>query len=265
MKKIVMLSMLALSLFISAQSIEKKCKTCGKPIAKCTHKGEHPNRSSVTTLSNESQPLSFNKVLCPDNKHPHIIDLGMPSGTKWACCNVGANLPEEYGDYYAWGEISTKEKYTSENYKWYDITKKDKSGYYHPLTKYNSDGDYGYVDYKFKLDAADDVATVKWGKGWRMPTYEEWNELRKKCSWKWVVLDDVCGYRVVSSVNNNSIFLPAAGVGGHHDQKGHYWASTINYADCAQSVDFDEGAKRLDYYPGTRTDGYSVRPIKTKE
>jgi len=264
MKKIVMLSILALSLIISSQNIVKKCKTCGKPISNCTYKGEHPNSSSVITLTNESRPLSFNKVFCPDNKHPHIIDLGLPSGTKWACCNVGAKLPEEYGDYYAWGEISTKKEYTSENYKWYDTTRKNESGDY-LLTKYNSESSYGRVDNKKKLDAVDDVATVKWGKGWRMPTYKEWNELRKKCSWKWVVLGDVRGYKVTSSVNNNSIFLPAAGEGGYQGLVGHYWASTTSYADCANSIDFDERAKQLDYYAGWRMCGYSVRPIETLE
>lgn len=199
----------------------------------------------------------------PDSIEEHAyVDLGL--SVLWASCNIGANLPEEFGDYYAWGEISTKEKYTEENYKWFDTTKKTKWGNC-LLIKYNSDGNDGYVDNKSKLDAADDVATVKWGKGWRIPTYKEWNELRNKCSWRWIVLGDIYGYQVTSSVNNNSIFLPAAGEGGYQDQKGHYWASTINYSYNAQSVDFDKIGKKLSYYPGYRVNGYSVRPVKELE
>lgn len=203
---------------------------------------------------NEQIPTPYEEHIC--------VDFGL--SVHWASCNVGAHLPEEFGDYYAWGEISTKEKYTEDNYKWFDTTKNKESGCY-PLTKYNSDDNYGYVDNKSVLDDADDVATVKWGKGWRIPTYKEWNELRKKCSWKWVCLRDVYGYQVTSPINNNSIFLPVAGEGSAQYREGHYWASTIKDGNCANSIDFDNHAKQLDYYAGWRMCGYSVRPIKTKE
>ena len=212
------------------------------------------NVNSQTNLENQESPQI--------EKHSYV-DLGL--SVLWASCNVGASSPEEFGEYYAWGEISTKKEYTEDNYKWYGNKKRTEWGYEYKLTKYNSDSYFGRVDNKNKLDNEDDVAIVKWGNGWRMPTYKEWNELRKKCSWKWTCIGDIYGYRVTSSANNNSIFLPAAGEGGHQSKVGHYWASTISYADCANSVDFNESGKQLDYYAGWRQCGYSVRPVKTKD
>ena len=191
------------------------------------------------------------------------VDLGL--SVKWATCNVGARRPEEFGEYYAWGETDTKESYTSENYKWFDISKKTRFNDY-LLTKYNSDSKEGLVDNKSMLDAIDDVATVKWGKEWRIPTYNEWNELRNKCSWEWKKIGDVYGYKVSSKVNNSYIFLPAAGEERVSSGVGHYWASTISfYNDCANSIDFDAKSKRIDYYVGHRQNGYSVRPILVPE
>lgn len=227
-----------------------------------TSKNEVLKESSNIDIDENSQTNQENQGSLNIEEHSYV-DLGL--SVFWASCNVGASLPEEFGEYYAWGEICTKEKYTEDNYKWYGNKKKTEWGYQYQLTKYNSDGYYGRVDNKSKLDAADDVATVKWGNGWRIPTYKEWNELRKKCSWKWICIGDVYGYRVTSSINNNSIFLPAAGEGGDQSLVGHYWASTSSYSDCANSVDFNEIGKQLDYYPGWRECGYSVRPVKMIE
>lgn len=199
----------------------------------------------------------------PSIEEHSYVDLGL--SVLWASCNVGASTPKEFGDYYAWGEIETKKEYTAANYRWYGNKKRTERGYEYQLTKYNSDSYKGRVDNKNKLDDGDDVATVKWGNGWRIPTYKEWNELRKKCSWEWICIDDIYGYRVTSPVNNNSIFLPAAGKGGYQSQVGHYWASTLEYAVIANSVDFNKSGKKLDFHLGVRENGYSVRPVKTKE
>lgn len=123
--------------------------------------------------------------LCPDHKHPHMIDLGLPSGTKWACCNVGASSPEGYGGYYAWGETEEKDSYDSANYYWE-----------------NEGSNISGTSY--------DVAHVKWGGSWRMPTLDEIIELGTKCFWEWTTFNGVSGYKVTGS-NDNYIFLPASG------------------------------------------------------
>lgn len=189
------------------------------------------------------------------------VDLGL--SVMWATCNVGANSPEEYGDYYAWGEIETKAEYTRDNYKWFDKSKKTEYG--SPInTKYNTNEIYGKIDNKTKLDLEDDVAYVIWGDGWRMPTYNEWNELRSKCKWVWVEINGVQGYEIKSNINENSIFLPAAGMdkGKYGRETGHYWSSNkLSSGWCANSVDFDFRANRIDYYTGDMENGQSVRPV----
>lgn len=189
------------------------------------------------------------------------VDLGL--SVMWATCNVGANTPIEYGGYYAWGEIETKVEYTEENYKWFDKSKKTEYG--SPInTKYNTNEIYGKIDNKTKLDLEDDVANVIWGDGWRIPTYNEWNELRSKCTWVWMEINGIQGYGVYSKINGNSIFLPAAGMdnGKYGVETGHYWSSNkLESGWCANSVDFDSKYKRIDYYPGTMYNGQSVRPV----
>ena len=129
------------------------------------------------------------------------VDLGLPSGLKWAACNLGASRPEEYGDYYAWGETEPKEKYSWETYKF---------GTDFVLSKYVTDPAYGAVDHKTLLDPEDDAAVVNLGGSWRMPTEAEYDELISKAIWTWTSRNGVSGYLVTGS-NGNSIFLPAAG------------------------------------------------------
>lgn len=189
--------------------------------------------------------------LCPDDHHPHMIDLGLPSGVKWACCNVGASFPEEYGGYYAWGETEEKDYYDWSTYKYYNDT--------YGLTKYCTN------DNKTVLESNDDVAHVKWGGSWRMPTSSEINELRNNCSWTWTSLNGVYGYVVTSKVNGNSIFLPAAGCRWYEDvyssgSVGYYWSASL-YEDnshYACSLSFISGNWYLNYI---RSYGFSVRPV----
>ena len=133
----------------------------------------------------------------------NMVDLGLPSGTLWADRNVGADSPEAYGDYFAWGETSTKSTYNWSTYKWY-------RGSEDTMTKYCTDSSYGTVDNKTVLDLEDDAAYVNMGAEWRMPTYDEQKELRNKCTWTWTTQNGTNGYRVIGP-NGNSIFLPAAG------------------------------------------------------
>ena len=158
------------------------------------------------------------------NGHEYV-DLGLPSGTKWATCNVGASKPEEYGGYYAWGETEEKSNYDWSTYKWCN-------GSYYTMTKYRTDSDNGTVDNKTVLDPGDDVAHVKWGGRWRMPTEAELYELRNKCAWTWTTQNGVNGYRVTGP-NGNSIFLPAAGYRDGTDNSGRgswggYWSSSLD-------------------------------------
>ena len=141
------------------------------------------------------------------------VDLGLPSGLKWAACNVGASSPEEYGGYYAWGETEEKESYYEEDYLYYN---------------------YGiYTDIGSDISGTQyDVAHVKWGGDWRMPTMVEQEELRNNCFWEWTTVNGVNGYNVIGP-NGNSIFLPAAGCRyGTYVynicSSGYYWSGSLS-------------------------------------
>ena len=152
------------------------------------------------------------------NGHEYV-DLGLPSGLKWATCNVGATTPEEYGDYFAWGEVKPKTTYNLDTYKYYDGSN---------FTKYTGSD-------KTVLDPEDDAATANWGGAWRMPTKAEQDELRTKCKWDWTTQNGVNGYKVTGP-NGNSIFLPAAGwmdEGTLYDAGsfGFCWSSSLYSGD----------------------------------
>lgn len=156
-----------------------------------------------------------------EEQHAYV-DLGLSA--MWATCNVGAMLPEDYGEYYVWGETETKEDNSWRSYKW-------GNGEYR-LTKYCTYSEYGNMDDKDSLDPEDDAAHVKWGGNWRMPTIAEMIELMEKCKWTWTKHNGVRGYKVTSKINGNSIFLPAAGSRGDIDirnagKEGCYWTSTV--------------------------------------
>lgn len=153
-----------------------------------------------------------------------VVDLALPSGTLWAERNVGADSPEEYGDYFAWGETSSKSTYDWNTYKWC-------KGSYNNLTKYCTSSRYGTVDHKITLDLEDDAAYVNMGKEWRMPTMDELEELITKCTWIWITQNDTIGYKVIGP-NNNHIFLPVAGYLSDSafycvGREGFYWSSSL--------------------------------------
>lgn len=202
--------------------------------------------------------LTITDNLCPNHNHPHMIDLGLPSGTKWACCNVGATKPEEYGGYYAWGETEEKENYSWSTYKWCNGSRDS-------MTKYCTNSYHGTVDNKTVLDPEDDVAHVKWGGSWRMPTLEEQMELLNECTWKWTELNGVNGYRVIGP-NGNSIFLPAAGycrgsvLHRRRGSYGNYWSSSLyDYSHHAYYLYFIFANHGSHYI--SRIDGHCVRPV----
>ena len=189
-------------------------------------------------------------LACPDNNHPHLIDLGLPSGTKWVCCNVGASTPVENGGYYAWGELEEKNYYEANTYVYGD-PKKESSfiGTNIAGTKY-------------------DVAYVKSGHEYEMPTITQFREVQKYCSLEWVTLDGKNGC-MVTGPSGNSIFLPATGIffGKNkidEDINGHYWTSAIydsgNYA-------YDQNCTLWGWYLSTtsRAAGQSVRGVGFSE
>ena len=212
-----------------------------------------------TSEWSEISILVFIGGICPDNNHPHVIDLGLPSGTLWSCCNVGASKPEDYGGYYAWGETSTKDYYAWSTYKW--------GSAYNQLTKYNTKSSYGsVVDNKTTLDSADDAATANWGASWCMPSEEQMKELVNNCSYQWAQQNGVKGGLFTGS-NGNSVFLPAAGYRWNSslDDRGgcgYYWSGTLNPRDSynAYGLGFDSGYSGWNNWY-TRHPGRSVRPV----
>lgn len=207
-------------------------------------------------------------VLNPDvdvaDGHEYI-DLGLPSGTLWATMNIGANNPEDYGDYFAWGETEPKDDYNWNTNKW---------GYYDEnsklhITKYNTNSDYGPVDNKIELDTEDDAAYVNWGSSWRMPTMVQIKELINKCSWEWTTRNGINGYRVIGP-NGNELFLPATGYRYNSSLyysyfEGHYWSRDLYdiHPDCAYRLRIAEGVRNCNVY--NRYFGYAVRAVRVTQ
>ena len=196
----------------------------------------------------------------PKNDTQKAVDLGL--SVKWATCNVGATKPEEYGNYYAWGETTTKDYYYWDTYKYYDSDS-------NKLTKYNTDSDDGTVDNKTTLEAADDAATANWGGEWRMPTDGEWTELRENCEWIWTdsyQTTGVAGYWVTGK-NGNSIFLPAAGC-RYYDilddagNYGRYWSSSLYASSPNGAWDASFNSDHVGRGSSNRYCGQSVRPVR---
>lgn len=161
------------------------------------------------------------------------VDLGLPSGTLWATCNIGATVPEDFGSYFAWGETTEKDSYNRSNYKY---AKTDDF----LLTKYCGESNRGYegfVDNLTTLESEDDAATANWGINWRMPTEDECNELKQYCVCNWTTRNGVKGLEVKAS-NGNSIFLPAAGriIDSNNSNNGDYeggcYSSSTHEDDC---------------------------------
>ena len=171
------------------------------------------------------------------------VDLGLPSGLKWATCNVGASRPGDYGNYYAWGETRTKSTYTEDNCASYEKSWSDIGG-----------------------NSSRDAARANWGDDWRLPTIEEFHELLDNCTWEWTTQNGHNGYKVTSKKNGQSIFLPAAGwrYGASKDlvdEYGLYWSSTPSDFDVDNAffLFFYEDYHYLNWY--YRYFGHSVRPV----
>ena len=192
------------------------------------------------------------------------VDLGLPSGTLWATCNVGADTPEGYGNYYAWGETSTKSTYNWSTYKY-------ANGAQDKLTQYCNKSNYGnngFTDNLTTLQSGDDPATANWGSGWQTPSKSQWVELLQNTTNQWTTKSGVKGRLFTSKKNGQTLFLPAAGYRwgdelSYAGSYGNYWSSSL-YTDSpyyAWSLGFGSDGCVMNGYD--RYGGQSVRPVRS--
>ena len=215
--------------------------------------------------ANASDPSPYNPLVDPEPEPvlEGFVDLGLPSGLLWAKCNLGATTPEGHGDYYAWGETTTKSTYNWSTYKYCTV---DGEGDLQALTKYNTSTSWGTPDNLTTLQAIDDVATQKLGDGARMPTKEDWEELIANTTAEWTQVNGVAG-RKFTAANGNSLFLPAAGDrwGGelyYAGSRGYYWSSSLYAGRPYGAWDFGFYSAGLKVHDNDRLGGFSVRAVR---
>jgi len=196
------------------------------------------------------------------------VDLGLPSGTLWATCNIGASSPEDYGDYFAWGETQPKDEYTWSNYKYC-------KGSYNTMTRYCFQSDYGYngfTDTLTELLPEDDAATANLGNDWQMPSIDQIMELYNSeyTTTTWTTQNGKNGKLVTSKSNGKSIFLPAAGYRNNTSlnntgNNGYYWSRSLppNYSIYAYGPTFS--SDNILWATSSRCSGYVVRPVRVLE
>ena len=207
--------------------------------------------------------VSFTTESDGGNNNHDYVDLGLPSGLLWATCNVGADTPEDYGDYFAWGDTQPKELYNWSTYQYCN-------GSSSTFTKYCNKSNYGYngfTDDLTTLESVDDAATANWGEGWRIPTEEEWAELLQYTTNTWTTQNGVSGI-LFSASNGNSIFLPAAGyriesqcnfVGFY----GKYWSSSLNLNYPYYARGINSSSSDCSTNNTSRSYGQSVRAVRS--
>lgn len=207
----------------------------------------------ITASLSEQQCASVNsnvvETLDVDDEGLKVVDMGL--SVKWASCNLGANRSEQAGEYYAWGEVATKTDYTANN----------SDTYSYALSELRSKK---VIDSKNELLPSKDVATLKMGKAWRMPTKEEAEELVKKCQWEWGLKNGARGYKVTGP-NGQYIFLPAKGYffGAQIydvEETGNYWTST-GYDNGNFSYTLDFSKKRQKVNSSGRSGGRCIRAV----
>ena len=213
-----------------------------------------------------------NYIFIDTHEQHAYVDLGLPSGTLWATCNIGAENPEDYGDYFAWGETegynSGKTTFDWSTYKWCE-------GSENTMTKYCTNSNYGFngfTDDKTELDLEDDAAYVNWGLAWRMPSIEQCEELINSnyTTTEWTTQNGVNGRKITSKTNGNSIFLPAAGYRGNSSLNtagsyGNYRSRMLDTSILSDARDLGFGSNNIYMYNFGRYDGQSVRPVRSSE
>jgi hypothetical protein len=192
------------------------------------------------------------------------VDLGLPSGTLWAFTNIGASVPEDAGDYFAWGEVDYKSEYSWKTYKYV------KGGDATKFIKYCSQAALGsgkYTDTLATLETADDVASQRWGDDWCMPTKEQFEELKKECTWKWTVRN---GKNIIeiTGKNGSKLFMPAAGFFSNRSKalvstNGYYWSNTLSDKASNKAQCFTFSQNDTDVALRTRNLGLTIRPVRS--
>jgi len=265
---------------------EKQCPYCGMMVVAyanfCTNCGERIGSRKCPQCGNTVESnakfcsecgtrLDGGAAAQPKRDTHQYVDLGLPSGTLWATCNVGATNPEDAGDYFAWGETTPKSTYSWDNYTYC------REGSSLKLTKYCNMSDYGYngfTDSRTTLEKSDDAATANWGSDWCMPTQEQFQELYDNCTTEWTTNyqgKGVAGRLFKSKRNDNTIFFPVAGVKGSDGKNscvrslGIYLSSSLNIdrPNTAHELYFDSSDVRSsgNVY---RDGGFTVRPVRCR-
>ncbi len=206
------------------------------------------------------------QVISDDITEHEYVDLGLPSGTLWAKCNIGASAPEECGDYFAWGETTPKDYYAWSTYKWF-ATGANQTGF----TKYCCDSPAGYFDFDditTELNPADDAATMNWGLNWQMPSDDQLEELVQSCSWQWTQRNGVNGY-LITGPNGKTMFLPLTGfyVGSSRVRAGfdgEYWSRTLftEYYSSSRACYLTFYDEDWYWFATARFYGLPVRPVR---
>lgn len=217
------------------------------------------NGLTTETTSGQDQPITTSNAHSSAHEY---VDLGL--SVKWATCNIGASSPEEYGDYFAWGETSPKLEYTWSNYK-FRTSGNDYTSL--KFSKYILSSSFGSRDGISKLEMVDDPARSNWGDGWRVPTENEFQELKDKCRWVWENNGAHSGYRITSTINGKSIFLPAAGamngsILSTAGSSSFYWMSNLSKDYGHDAMILYANKSRAVIYVGGRFAGFSVRAVK---
>ena len=235
-----------------------KTKAVGQPAVR--RREEYPVVPREQYAAKVPKPKPEYRALASgqDNGHP-FVDLGLSGGLKWATCNLGADSPEQYGLYFAWGENQAKEVYSWLTYQWCE-------GRSSSLVKYCNDDLYGTVDTRRFLTVDDDAAQTLWGGSWRLPNQTDWQELYNQCTWEWTTVNGHNGYKV-SGRNGNSLFLPAAGYRNgsmpfNSEMHGYYWSRKLCADMPTRAVNMYFGPGGI--YPSNdapRYGGQSVRPV----
>jgi serine/threonine protein kinase len=201
---------------------------------------QEPTPAPTETTVQKVERMQY--TTCPDGNHPHMIDLGLPSGTKWACCNLGASTPEQSGNYYRWGETN-------------------------PFKEGDTDAAYPYKNVDIGNNIAGtkyDAATANWGASWRMPTENQMKELMDNCTYKWTTLNGVEGAKVTGR-NGGKLFFPASGPRisdgslSNVGSNGYYWSASAFSSNYGYSLYFDSGS--WDRYGNPRAYGFPVRAV----
>ena len=221
-------------------------------------------------LAEGSTLLSYNRV----QSHEYV-DLGLPSGTLWATCNIGADNPEDCGHYFAWGETTGYTQDTTDGHSFNWASYKWCNGSYDTLTKYCYDSRYGnngFMDTLAELEPEDDAAYVNWGANWRMPSLDQIKELINSSytTTTWTTQNGVYGRKITSKSNSNSLFLPAAGFRDGASlysagSYGYYWSRTLYSSSPYYAYGLYFNSDIVDWGYSTRYYGQSVRPVRAPQ